>query len=286
MVLRASCMANASCLCGSVTWCIAGPFEYMSHCHCSRCRKTHGSAFSTYVAGPADSFTLNGGAHVVRWQSSPDFVRNFCARCGSVVPGDPFHGLMFVPAGNFLDDPGARPAAHIFVSSKAPWYEIPDALPQFAGYPEGFDAPVIDDRAPLDDAGQCRGSCLCGTVTYVLEQDPVRAVNCHCGRCRRARSAAHASNLFVPDTGMRFTRGTDALASYKVPEAQFFTQVFCRVCGSCLPRSDPSRGIAVVPMGSLDDAPGLRPQRHIFVADKAPWFDIADALPQHPAYPT
>jgi hypothetical protein len=33
------------------------------------------------------------------------------------------------------DDPGVRPACHIFVGSKAPWYEITDNLPQHATRP-------------------------------------------------------------------------------------------------------------------------------------------------------
>jgi hypothetical protein len=37
-----------------------------------------------------------------------------------------------------------------------------------------------------------------------------------------------------------------------------------------------------IPAGTLDDDPGLRPQRHIFVDVKAPWFDIADGLPRFP----
>jgi hypothetical protein len=257
----------------------------MSHCHCSRCRKTHGSAFATYVAGPADSVRLHGSEHVVRWESSPGFFRCFCERCGSVVPGDPYQGLMFAPAGNFLADPGVRPAAHIFVASKAPWFDIHDGLPQFATYPAGVDAPVIEDHPPLDPPGRPRGSCLCGAVSYVLDAEPTRARNCHCGRCRRARSAAYAANLFVPDTGLRLTRGEDAVETFKVPDAQFFTQAFCRVCGSAAPRVDHTRGIAVVPMGSLDDDPGMRPQEHIFVADKAPWYEIADDLPRYDTYP-
>jgi len=48
-----------------------------------------------------------------------------------------------------------------------------------------------------------------------------------------------------------------------------------------MPRLDPNRGIAVVPMGSLDDDPGIRPTAHIFVGSKAPWFEIADDLPQY-----
>jgi hypothetical protein len=38
-------------------------------------------------------------------------------------------------------------------------------------------------------------------------------------------------------------------------------------------------------MGTLDDDPGIRSFEHIFVGSKAPWFDIADALPQHAARP-
>jgi len=34
--------------------------------------------------------------------------------------------------------------------------------------------------------------------------------------------------------------------------------------------------------GTLDDDPGLRPQRHIFVDRKAAWFDIGDRLPRYP----
>ena len=40
----------------------------------------------------------------------------------------------------------------------------------------------------------------------------------------------------------------------------------------------------MVPMGALDDDPGIRPQAHIFVASKAPWDTIEDALPQHAEY--
>jgi len=275
-------MNEAGCLCGRVSWRLDSPLEWMSHCHCSRCRKSHGTAFATYAAGAADRLALSGAEHVARWESSPGFSRRFCSHCGSVVPSETaFEGRVFVPAGNLADDPGARPIAHIFVASKAPWYEIRDGLARFAAYPRGFEAPSLADRPPLDPPGAARGSCLCGAVGFVVEGPLLRAVNCHCGRCRRARSAAHASNLFTTADGVRFTRGEGNRISYKMPEARFFTQVFCRTCGAPLPRIDPERGIAVVPMGSLDDDPGMRPQLHIFVGSKAPWFDIADDLPQH-----
>jgi hypothetical protein len=278
-------MHSASCLCGAVTWGIDGPLELMSHCHCSRCRKTHGAPFATYVAAAASDLRLDGASQVVKWESSPGFFRCFCRRCGSVVPGGPVDDRVYVPAGNFTGDPDVRPLAHIFVADKAPWHEISDALPAFDSYPEGFDVPVLPTRPPLDPPGAPRGSCLCGGVSFVMSGPPLRCWNCHCGRCRKARSAAHASNLFSTAEGLRFTRGEDLLDSFKVPDAQRFTQIFCRVCGSIMPRADRDRGISIIPMGALDDHPGMAPQAHIFVGSKAPWYEITDALPQHQESP-
>ena len=119
----------------------------------------------------------------------------------------------------------------------------------------------------------------------MVEGEPQRAWNCYCGRCRKARAAGHATNLLVAEDGLRFTRGEDELGSYKVPDARFFTHVFCRTCGSSMPRTDRERGFAVIPMGSLDDDPGFRPKGHIFVSDRAPWIGIHDELPQHEASP-
>jgi len=277
---------ESRCLCGSVRWTAEGPFELMSHCHCARCRKTHGAPFATYVGAPAGGVRLTGTEDVARWESSPGFVRPFCARCGSVVPGEPWQGLVFLPAGCMEGDPGARPAAHIFVASKAPWFRLTDELPRFDEYPPGTGVPAQPDLTAPEPPGPApRGSCLCGRVAYVVAGPPVRARNCHCSRCRRARSAAHATNLVTKSDGVRFGRGTDLLESYKVPEARFFTQVFCRVCGSPMPRIDPERGLAFVPMGSLDDDPGLGPEEHIFVGSKAPWHEITDPLPRYEELP-
>ena len=218
----------------------------------------------------------------MRWESSPGFSRCFCGHCGSVVPSDAlFEGRVFVPAGNLAGDPGARPVAHIFVGSKAPWYEIRDDLVRFGAFPAGFEAPVVPDRPALDPPGAVRGSCLCGGVDVRGGGRAAPRGELPLQPLPRARSAAHAANLFTTADGVRFTRGEGNRASYKVPEARFFTQVFCRTCGSPMPRIDRERGIAVVPMGSLDDDPGIRPQFHIFVGSKAPWFEIADELPQH-----
>lgn len=234
----------------------------------------------TAVAAAATNFRLHGEESIERWKSPEGGVRCFCKRCGSAVPGEPWEGLMFVPAGNLEADPGTRPLFHIFVGSKAPWYEITDALPRYDAYPQGIDVPVLPDREPLDPPGGVRGSCLCGGIAFVVDGKFLRGHYCHCQRCRKARSAAHATNLLTTTEGVRFTRGADLLKSYKLPEARFFTQVFCAACGSKMPRIDHERGLGIIPMGALDDDPGFAALSHIFVGSKAPWFEITDPLPQ------
>lgn len=131
-------------------------------------------------------------------------------------------------------------------------------------------------------AGDITGGCLCGAVRYRLTRPPDWAHVCHCSRCRRATGTSFAVNLFVPIDALEFTRGEDRVRLFKPPEAERFTHAFCGTCGGTLPFRNPARGRAVVPMGSLDGDPGIRPRAHIFVGSKAPWTPLADDLPRHP----
>lgn len=130
-----------------------------------------------------------------------------------------------------------------------------------------------------------RGRCLCGGVAFEMTGTPIRVNHCHCSRCRKARGTANATNLAVPLDGLCFVRGTELLTTFRAPGAKYFAHVFCKVCGSSMPRLDEARAIAIVPMGSFDDDPGVRPERHIFVDSKAPWDDITDDLPRFPGSP-
>jgi hypothetical protein len=126
------------------------------------------------------------------------------------------------------------------------------------------------------------GSCLCGAVRYELTAAPVWAHACHCSRCRKTSGSACAPNLFFPLAALRWVQGAAELRRFRPPDAERFTHVFCGRCGSTLPFENPDRGLAGVPMGTLDVDPGYALRAHIFVASKAPWETIADGLPQHP----
>jgi hypothetical protein len=129
-----------------------------------------------------------------------------------------------------------------------------------------------------------KGSCLCGAVAFEAS-DPIELRNCHCSRCRKARGAAFAANLFVPATSFRWLRGQDLVLTYRVPNAERFGNSFCKVCGSSIPRKLPTREVVLIPAGTLDDDPVIRTSSHIYVGSKAPWHEITDDVPQYPEGP-
>ncbi len=275
-------MAQGSCLCGDVAFRIDPPFQMMMHCHCSRCRKHHGSAFATFVAAPESGFAFTSGqSRIAQWVGPSGMPRFFCPTCGSVVPApEPQGELRFVPAGTLHDDCGVKPEAHIFAASHAPWYTITDSVHRYAGAPPGYDDPNIPTQVRAPKTGTIGGSCLCDAVRFEIDGDPLVMVNCHCSRCRRGRSAAHASNLFTTFEQFRWTRGEDHVKVYDLPGAARFGTNFCGICGSDVPRHSPKIGRVNIPGGCLDTDPGIRPGYHIFVGSKAPWYDITDSLPQ------
>jgi hypothetical protein len=127
------------------------------------------------------------------------------------------------------------------------------------------------------------GSCLCGQVRYELEGSPRFINHCHCSMCRKAHGAAFGSFLHADGRGFRWTAGAPLVERFESSADSF--RAFCRVCGSNLPVLEDDDTHAIIPAGTLDDDPGIEPIVHIHVASKAPWYEIADSLPQFDAYP-
>ena len=99
-------------------------------------------------------------------------------------------------------------------------------------------------RARTRDAGashppgdQFRFSCACGSVRFEIDGQPFRMHHCHCGRCRRARGAAHATNVIYQLEALRYTAGEELLSDFDLPGAQFFGTSFCQ------PAVAPCRGV-------------------------------------------
>jgi hypothetical protein len=126
-------MIKGSCYCGAVTYEIHGKLLMFGNCHCPDCRKFTGSAFSSVLVTESDGFKiLTGEDNLIPFQSSPGKRRSFCKTCGCHLfsRSEQRPGMVFVRAGSLDDDPQIRPQCHVWVSAKAPWDEIHDALPQ------------------------------------------------------------------------------------------------------------------------------------------------------------
>jgi hypothetical protein len=139
-----------------------------------------------------------------------------------------------------------------------------------------------------------RGSCLCGGVKFEINGPLLRPLHCHCSRCRKQHGAAFRSRVRVRAADVRWLQGEELVTFYE--SSPGFFRGFCRVCGSPVanrpgPNYPPARADPAIaeelgiPLGILDDDPGIRPDQHIFVADKALWFEITDDVPQYPEMP-
>lgn len=129
-------MIEGSCLCSKVRFRFAGPILFFNHCHCSMCRKVHGAAFGSFLHVNADSFEWICGVEQIKSYKVHGLDdRNFCGNCGSKVPLIELEdNNVIIPAGTLDTILNVKPMVHIFVDSKASWYEFHDDLPKFGEY--------------------------------------------------------------------------------------------------------------------------------------------------------
>lgn len=117
------------------------------------------------------------------------------------------------------------------------------------------------------------GACLCGAVRFQGTLSDPEVVACHCGQCRRwsghVWASFHLDDARIEGDSLRWFASS--------AEAE---RGFCASCGSSLFWRPAGRDRLSVSPGALDGEAGLRLGRHIFVADKGDYYEIADGLPQ------
>lgn len=131
---------------------------------------------------------------------------------------------------------------------------------------------------------QLAGSCLCGSVRYTASGETQRFYHCHCQRCRKATGTGHASNLFLQGT-LAWDSGEELIKHFKVPDAERFTNSFCRNCGARVPRFIEKLSMVMIPAGSLDDEPDIGVQARIFAGSRADWSCSHAELTEFREYP-
>ena len=127
------------------------------------------------------------------------------------------------------------------------------------------------------------GRCFCGAVHYTVRDEFAYALNCHCSDCRRTTGSAFKPVAGIARGKFSVSQGADQLLIYGEENGH---DAHCRKCGSLLYSLVREAAYVHVAMGTLVDAPSIRPTAHIFVGSKAPWYTITDDLPQYAGHMT
>jgi hypothetical protein len=122
---------------------------------------------------------------------------------------------------------------------------------------------------------ELRGKCECGAVRYTVADEFLYALNCHCSKCRASTGSAYKPLAGIEREKLTVHEGADQLLVWGDDDGN---HTRCGICGSLLHSVVGER--VHVALGSLVDAPSIRPTHHIFVGSKAPWHEITDDLPQ------
>ena len=125
------------CQCGAVRYKVTGTIQDLYHCHCSMCRRVHGTVFATYATAPRNALVIEQGKdNLATYDSSPPVHRHFCRTCGCqlfIDVDDTPEKIWFTPGTcDWPEDMKAPPGPleHIFVGSKIPWLPLDDGLPR------------------------------------------------------------------------------------------------------------------------------------------------------------
>ena len=119
-----------------------------------------------------------------------------------------------------------------------------------------------------------KGSCNCGGVTFEVSGEPVGVSFCHCGQCRK-QSGGVWSSAFVEDSRITCKGSVRWYASSAAAR-----RGFCLTCGAFLFWKKNDETTTSFALGAIDGPTGLSLEKHIFVADKGDYYEIADGVPQ------
>ena len=125
---------HGRCECGAVEYEVADAFSYAMNCHCSNCRAGTGSAFKPFGGIDREKLAITKGADTLLVWGEENANHTRCGICGSLLFSVVGPDRVHVAYGSLRDVPSLQPTQHIFVGSKAPWFQILDDLPQHEEY--------------------------------------------------------------------------------------------------------------------------------------------------------
>ena len=122
------------------------------------------------------------------------------------------------------------------------------------------------------------GSCLCGSVNYKSNSDPLVIQNCHCDQCRKATGSVYLTNLFIKEENFEIT-GEVNNYTHLSDAGNNMTKYFCPKCGSQVFGKNSGRpGIITIRAGTVNEKDIIKPIRNLFLKSKVPSTPINNNL--------
>lgn len=122
------------------------------------------------------------------------------------------------------------------------------------------------------------GTCYCGNLQYAITGEFSSQCFCHCRSCQLAGGAPFLAWGTIDRTRFDITHGTLKV----ITKSTRVTRGFCDQCGTSLTYLHDNRpGELDICLATIDEPGLVRPDYHIWVADKLPWISIDDGLPQY-----
>jgi len=114
-----------------------------------------------------------------------------------------------------------------------------------------------------------RGSCLCGQIEYEVDELSSPIQHCSCHTCRKAHAAAFSTGAGVKHEHFRWLKGEGKLTSFESSPGKL--RYFCSICGTQMVAQFLGRDALVLRVATLDQDPGKRPERQIWMSHAVPW---------------
>ena len=125
------------------------------------------------------------------------------------------------------------------------------------------------------------GSCLCGSIRYTCNAEPLLTAVCHCPHCQKQSGTSYSVIVAVPKASLRIAGQTlktfDDVGESGLP----VLRRFCGKCGSpIVSHVGAMPDLAFIKAGTLENTSWLNPTMEVWCETAQPWIDI-DGTRQH-----
>ena len=130
------------------------------------------------------------------------------------------------------------------------------------------------------------GSCQCGNIRYVIKDDPIITVACHCQDCQKLSASAFSLTMVVAKTSFELKKGDLSIFERPTDAGGKAVCYFCGDCGNRVYHENPEMPeVLRVKPGGLDDTSEITPHAHVWVSRAQPWYEFSDSIPTFDTQP-